>query len=135
MANKERDLPGKLIDLKPTSPSNCALEKQSKQNVLDKSEIKREAPLGEDLLVTHACNGSGKLWGATFQPLLELDSYALYRGIGPKDSIEGFTALAVGLTNASLDCLAHAVRCHERPDVRDLNLRHGIKGAVVAADL
>ena len=44
--------------------------------------------------------------------------------------------LAVGVTNASLDCLALASRLNaDALAPRDLNLRHGIKGAQVAAEL
>ena len=42
--------------------------------------------------------------------------------------------LAVGVTNASLDCLAQASNLSvEQVQLRDLNLRHGLKGATVAS--
>jgi hypothetical protein len=64
-------------------------------------------------------------------------SYDLYRGLKPRNAQEAIVAmLAVGVANASLDYLALASRLNvEAAELRDLNLRHGLKGAAVATDL
>jgi hypothetical protein len=64
-------------------------------------------------------------------------SVDLYEGLQPKDALDAALGmLLVGVTNASLDCLSQAARV--RPgelQCRDVNLRYGLKGAVVAAEL
>ena len=61
----------------------------------------------------------------------------LYRGLAPQDSLDALAAtLAVSVSNASLDCLAQAARVDPRHlEHRDLNLKYGLKGATVAAEL
>jgi hypothetical protein len=69
--------------------------------------------------------------------LLAAGAVDLYRQLAPADAIETvLSMLIVGVSSASADCLAQAASTH--PDYlerRDLNLRHGLKGAAVAADL
>jgi hypothetical protein len=61
---------------------------------------------------------------------------ALYRGLEPRDAIESILArLAVAVTNSTMDCFYRAAQCDQALPARDLNLRHGMKGAVAAADL
>ena len=61
---------------------------------------------------------------------------ALYRGLEPRDAIESILArLAVAVTNLTMDCFYRAAQCDQALPARDLNLRHGMKGAVAAADL
>ncbi len=64
-------------------------------------------------------------------------SLDLYHGLQPRNALESaISMLLVGVTNASLDCLSLAARIHpEELQVRDLNLRHGLRGAEVAAKL
>jgi hypothetical protein len=64
-------------------------------------------------------------------------SIDLYRRLKPRNAQESIISLlAVGITNASLDCLALVSRLNvDQAELRDLNLRHGLKGATVAADL
>jgi hypothetical protein len=61
----------------------------------------------------------------------------LYQRLAPRDAQESLLSLlAVSVANASLDCFALAARVS--PDnlpVRDLNYRHGFKGAELAAGL
>ncbi len=61
---------------------------------------------------------------------------ALYLDLEPRDAIESILArLAVAVTNSSMDCFYRAAKCDQALPARDLNLRHGMKGAVAAADL
>jgi hypothetical protein len=61
----------------------------------------------------------------------------LYFGMAPADATESLLSmLAVSVASASLDCLTQAASTS--PDYleqRDLNLRHGLRGVAVAADL
>jgi hypothetical protein len=61
----------------------------------------------------------------------------LYQNIERRDALDSMLAmLAASVTSASLDCLAQAALCPpEHLQLRDLNLRHGLKGATVAAAL
>ena len=64
-------------------------------------------------------------------------SVDLYIGLQPKDSLESILAgLIVSVSNATHDCLSQAARAPvQELQHRDLNLRQGLKGAVVAARL
>ena len=61
----------------------------------------------------------------------------LYDQFGPEDAAEVILfMLAVSVTSASLDCLTHAASTPpDHLETRDINLRHGLKGAAVAAEL
>ena len=68
---------------------------------------------------------------------MAMASFDLYQRLKPRDAQESILCmLTVGVTNASLDCLAQAalLRVDALP-MRDLNLRHGLKGAAVAGEL
>jgi alkylhydroperoxidase family enzyme len=70
--------------------------------------------------------------------LLSKGAVDLFEGLAPADAIERHLAiLASSVTNASVDCLmqAAAMSSSEHLEARDLNLRHGFKGAAVAAGL
>jgi hypothetical protein len=94
----------------------------------------------QDVLVkTHLASVSPKriMNGENFDQELQGGSLALYRSLAPRnadaeDSV--LATLAVSVTNVSLDCLARAVSSDQLP-TRDLNLRHGLKGVRVAAEL
>jgi hypothetical protein len=64
-------------------------------------------------------------------------TYDLYERLAPRDAHDSILCLlAVTVTNASLDC--HALAARVPPDyleVRELNLRLGLKAAETAADL
>jgi hypothetical protein len=64
-------------------------------------------------------------------------AFDLYQGLEPKNGLEAaLSMLLVGVTNGSLDCLSMAARVPpDETECRDLNLRHGLKGAQVAAKL
>jgi len=59
----------------------------------------------------------------------------LYYGLAPADATESLLSmLAISVANASLDCLTQAAGTS--PDyLESRDLRHGLKGAAVAADL
>jgi hypothetical protein len=61
----------------------------------------------------------------------------LYCDLAPSDATETLLSmLAVSVANASVDCLTQAALARpEWLEGRDLNLRHGLKGAAVAAEL
>jgi len=61
----------------------------------------------------------------------------LYHGLEPKNGLEAaISMLLVGVTNASLDCMSIAARVPpQEMECRELNLRYGLKGAQVAAEL
>ena len=64
-------------------------------------------------------------------------SFDLYQSIQQRDALDSILAmLATSLTSASLDCFAQAANLPPgQAKLRDLNLRHGIKGAAAAAEL
>jgi len=61
----------------------------------------------------------------------------LYFDLAPSDATESILSmLAVSVASASLDCLTQAANANPTwIEGRDLNLRHGLKGAAVAAEL
>jgi hypothetical protein len=63
--------------------------------------------------------------------------FDLYKNIQKRDALDSMLAmLAVSLTSASLDCFSQAALSDPgNLQIRDLNLRHGMKGAAVAAEL
>ena len=64
------------------------------------------------------------------------DSWKLYRGLDPANTMQAMIAtLAVGVFNTSLSVVADGNRKDTPVQARDINLRHGIKGAMVAAEL
>ena len=69
--------------------------------------------------------------------LMAAGALDLYTQLGAKDAAEAILSmLTVGVASASLDCLAQAASISpEYLEARDLNLRHGFKGAAVAVDL
>jgi len=99
----------------------------------------RDAPPQEDLLLVAQLTSSARV--AAFSiPRLEQrmmdDAIDLYRSLGPQDPIESLLGrLMIGVTNSSMDCLGRAARCNQSLPARDLNLRYGIKGTAVVADL
>jgi hypothetical protein len=63
--------------------------------------------------------------------------FDLYQNIQQRDALDSILAmLTTSLTSTSLDCLAQAANLPPgQAKLRDLNLRHGIKGAAGAAEL
>jgi len=61
----------------------------------------------------------------------------LYHGLEPKNGLEAaISMLMVGVTNTSLDCMSIAARVPpQEMECRELNMRYGLKGAQVAAQL
>jgi len=60
----------------------------------------------------------------------------LYLSLQPQDPIESIISrLIVAGTNATMDCLGRAAQFDSSSRARDLNLRYGLKGAPVVADL
>lgn len=61
----------------------------------------------------------------------------LYHGLEPQNGLEAsISMLLVGVTNASLDCMSIAARVPpQEMECRELNLRYGLRGAQVAAQL
>jgi hypothetical protein len=68
---------------------------------------------------------------------LAQDSVNRYVRLNPRNGQESIISmLTIGITNASLDCLAQASHLNvDQLALRDLNLRHAFKGAQVASDL
>jgi hypothetical protein len=68
---------------------------------------------------------------------LAQDSVELYAGLKPRNAQEAMISLlALSVANASLDCLTQASMLDMGQfTLRDLNLRHGMKGATIAAEL
>ena len=67
---------------------------------------------------------------------LREDSHQLFLELKPQNAAEGMLAtLAVGLFNCSLTAIAEGSRQQAPLQVRDVNLRHGMKGAIVTAQL
>ena len=98
-----------------------------------------ETCLGDDLLSSHLCLTAPDRDGF-FLPIegaeLREDSHKLYRGLNPENTTEAmFATLAVGIFNSSLTAIADGIRQGTPLQVRDINLRLGLKGATVAADL
>lgn len=61
---------------------------------------------------------------------------ALYAEIGPRDGLESVMArVAVALGNGVMDCFGRAGRSGNFLSVRDINLRHAIKGVNALAEL
>ena len=61
----------------------------------------------------------------------------LYHGLEPKNGLEAaLSMLMVGVTNTSLDCMSIAARVPpQEMECRELNMRYGLKGAQVVAQL
>ena len=105
------------------------------------------SPQYEKLVATHLvmaapCQHVGDIQtkgGMQIKGMMTDASYDLYKELNRNsgDAPESILSLlAVSVTNATLDCLAQAARLPtEQHQLRDLNLRHGLKGASVAADL
>ena len=67
---------------------------------------------------------------------LREDSHQLLLELKPQNAAEGMLAtLAVGLFNASLTAIAEGSRQQAPLQVRNVNLRHGMKGAITVAQL
>ena len=68
---------------------------------------------------------------------LENNSVELFVGLNPRNAQEAIICmLAVAISNASLDCVAQASLLDPGQfTLRDLNLRHGFKGAQLGAEL
>lgn len=64
------------------------------------------------------------------------DAVGLYQSLKPQDPIESIISrLIVAGTNATMDCLERAAQFDGSSRARELNLRYGLKGAPVVADL
>jgi hypothetical protein len=105
-------------------------------------------PVG--LIDTGICKGAGLLAAhlrltapeseGLFLPMegheLREDSRRLFLELKPQNAAEGMLAtLAVGLFNSSLTAIAEGSRQRVPPQVRDVSLRHGMKGAMVVAQV
>jgi hypothetical protein len=64
-------------------------------------------------------------------------TFHLYQNIEKRDALDSMLAmLSCSITSASLDCLSQAALSDPKHlDIRDLNLRHGLKGAAMAIEL
>jgi hypothetical protein len=72
----------------------------------------------------------------TLQEVAKAGSLSLYYELGPRDGAEAMlAALSVGVSNATMDCLSDAARTKNFPEIRDMNLRNGFRGALVATEL
>ena len=72
----------------------------------------------------------------TFQDFAIEATQELYDEFAPRDPAEALLAAhAIALSNASMECFGQAAAWGEYPRVRDMNLRHGIRGAKTTADL
>ena len=70
------------------------------------------------------------------QKLAEFATLAQYRHLKPRNSAQAMLAsLSVQINNVTSDCLSEAVRTKAFPQIRDMNLKHGFRGALVLADL
>jgi hypothetical protein len=67
---------------------------------------------------------------------LRENSHQIFLELKPQNAAEGMLAtLAVGVFNYSLSAIAEGSRQSVPLQVRDVNLRHGMRGALVAAQL
>jgi hypothetical protein len=110
-AERTRNLPAGLSELPPTAVmAGFQLQLSAPGRYMQNEDIKRRLAEG---------------------------ALSLYLELEPADAIDKLLAmLAVGVGSASLDCLTQAASMSsEYLDRRDLNLRHGFKGAAVAAEL
>jgi hypothetical protein len=94
---------------------------------------------GEGLLAAHLRLTAPENEGL-FLPLegheLREDSHQLFLELKPQNAAEGMLAtLAVGLFNSSLTAIAEGSRQQAPLQVRDVNLRHGTRGAIATAEL
>jgi hypothetical protein len=70
------------------------------------------------------------------QEIAKVGSFALYNQFRPQDPAEAMlAALSMEVKNATSDCLMEAARTKAHPNIRDMNLKNGFKGALVAAEL
>lgn len=136
MLKKTSHLPTKTKGRAPSSRSSRAPKKKNEKNPVDKPE-KKEITGGETILTRHLFATSPvDRTDVASQALSQVETFMLYRGLEPRDSAEAIlAALVVAVTNSSMDCLHRAPRCNDSLTARDLNLRHGHKGALVARDL
>jgi hypothetical protein len=94
---------------------------------------------GEGLLAAHlrltAPENEGLILPMDGYELRE-NSHQIFLDLKPQNAAEGMLAtLAVGVFNSSLSAIAEGSRQRVPLPVRDVNLRHGMKGALVAAQL
>jgi hypothetical protein len=90
----------------------------------------------ETLLTAPIIDGEEDGKNGTLGRMAKEGSAELYLALEPKDAAEAIlSALSVGVANATMDCLADAVRMKALPPIRDMNLRQAFSGAKVAADL
>lgn len=123
---------------------NAKKPSKSEERLKAKSEFQLPSPLCDEPQM-HVMGGvqaqmlaPGKyLSDPHLKELLSTGALDLYLRLEPTDATETLLSmLAVSVASASLDCLAQA--SGTPPDYierRDLNLRHGLKGAAVAAEL
>jgi hypothetical protein len=95
--------------------------------------------LGEDLFSVHLA-----LTAPDREPLIPKmtdvefreSSVRLFNELAPRNAVEGMLAtLAVAAFNASLGAIADGSRQDIPPHIRDLDLRRGLRGASIAANL
>ena len=70
------------------------------------------------------------------QEVAKVGSFSLYNQLRPQDPAEAMlAALSVEVKNATSDCLMEAARTKGHRAIRDINLKHGFRGALLTAEL
>src|SRR5262249_1519219 len=70
------------------------------------------------------------------QEVAKVGSFSLYNQLRPQDPAEAMlAALSVEVKNATSDCLMEAARTKGYPEIRDMHLKHGFRGALLTAEL
>lgn len=137
MAKRIRQVSTNIEDRAPSSTSKGAVEEKGNKTLTDKPEKEGKIP-GESMLLLHLFAGAPSyvVNGKDAQASFQAASVNLYSELEPRDPPAAMlAALAVAVTNTSMDCLNRAVRCYDSLHARDLNLRHGLKGASIVRDL
>jgi alkylhydroperoxidase family enzyme len=124
---------------KRLSVTNEDDEKNLKETGKDLSAPVKDNPKYEQLMAANLVLAApGRfLEDPKLSSLMTEASYDLYRQLDPSNPQKAMMALlAVSVTNASLDCIAQAMRTPATHlQLREINLRHGMKGAKLAAYL
>jgi len=121
---------------KDTEPSTASVPEKTKDKPVGTPKAN---PKYHALAVTQSLRGAA--WQCFDAPevtdKISEGAVDLYHGLEPKNGLEAaISMLMVGVTNTSLDCMSIAARVppHEL-ECRELNMRYGLKGAQVAAQL
>jgi hypothetical protein len=132
---KRKKLAGETTNEKPIAePKNLTVKTTNEKPITEPNRPPYETFAAANLM---AVSPGRLIEDKELKSTLTQGACELYMRLKPRNAQESILSmLAVGVTNASLDCLAQASHLNvDQVELRDLNRRHGPKGATVAIEL